>query len=206
MSRKIVSRMTIFTTCLIVGTISFTVSSNATTFSFEWHAVDSGHVTVKANQGNLGTAYYGANFQAGLKKWNDSAADITIWSSGSVESDIDLYSVSGTTWTNNGWGSGEAWAQPWSETTACATTPVFTDPDDNCAGDIVDYGAVYTNNSNTSTSTTRKQAVIAHEIGHIIGLDHTAFITAKDNSIMTSNLKGGYEVTDYDVSELNGKY
>jgi hypothetical protein len=66
--------------CLAVSMISFASISNADTYSYKWHYIDSyGLVHVSANGDNLSTDYTGnSNFEEGLHKWGYSAADITI--------------------------------------------------------------------------------------------------------------------------------
>jgi hypothetical protein len=102
-------------------------------------------------------------------------------------------------------GSGEAWAQPYSSSGACVSNPI-SNPLTNCANATITYGAIYTNGGNISLFDSRRRAVLAHELGHIIGLAHTTLISAQSSSIMTNGLNGGYDVTSYDVSELNNKY
>ncbi|WP_160644672.1 zinc metalloprotease [Chengkuizengella marina] len=201
-----IQQLLVVTTSILAFVVSFTTVVNASTFSFSWAYKTNGLVDVKASPEYLSSDYNGTVFDEGIDKWNASKANVIISEVSRTASKVDLYTVSRSQWNDNGWGSGEAWAQGFSGTTPCTTTPVFTNPEDKCANSLINYGAVYTNDSNVSFWKSRREALIAHEIGHIIGLKHTSLISAKSDSIMTANLEGGYDVSSYDEGEVNYKY
>jgi hypothetical protein len=193
--------------CLVVGMISFSSFVNATTYTFNWYSTSAtGMAIVNANSDNLSSNYNGTIFTDGRNKWNASSANYYIYDVAYSDSDVDLRTVAASTWNDNGWGNGEAWTQLFVGDTVCNQYPAGSNPETNCANATVTYSQIFTNGGNVSTSSDRRRALIAHELGHVIGLAHTEFLTAKDHSIMTQNLAGGYLVTSYDVDEVNSKY
>lgn len=194
----------LLSSCAILFTLSFLASFTfANTFNFKWSIVDGNLVTVAANDDNLNSDWNGTVFTNARTKWNGTSARLLISSTSFSTSKLDLYSVSATQWADNGWSSGSyAWAQPWSGSTVCSPTP-NTIPDINCT--TADYGAIYVNSGNTPSDADFKSAILAHEIGHIVGLAHT---TSNTSSIMqpSPNSSFSYTPTTYDVNEFNGKY
>lgn len=202
--KLLMNKKTLISACVGLFTLTFLVSSAfADTFNFKWSIIDGNLVTVAANGDNLNSDWGGTVFTNARTKWNGTSARLLITSTSFSSSKLDLYSVSSTQWANNGWGSGlYAWAQPWSGSTICAPTP-SSNPDSNCT--TADYGAIYVNSGNTPTGSDFRSAILAHEIGHIVGLAHT---TSNTSSIMqpSPNSYFSYTPTTYDVNEFNGKY
>lgn len=189
---------------MVLFTFTFLVSLTfANTFNFKWSIIDGNRVTVAANGDNLDSQWGGSVLTSARDKWNGTTARLLINSASFSSSNLDLTSVSSTQWKNNGWGSGlYAWAQPWSGSTACATTP-SSNPDSKCT--TANYGAIFVNSGNTPTSSSLRAAILAHEIGHIVGLAHT---TSETVSIMqpTPNNFFSYSPSTYDINQFNGKY
>ncbi|MHA7582389.1 reprolysin-like metallopeptidase [Paenibacillus vandeheii] len=199
------SKKTLLTSsCLSLFLLTFfATSAFADTFNFKWSIMSGNLVSVAANGDNLNSDWGGTVFTNARTKWNGTSARILVSSSSFSSSKLDLYSVSSTQWTNNGWGSGlYAWAQPWSGGSACSAN-ANANPDTKCT--TADYGAIYINSGNTPASSDLKSAILAHEIGHIVGLAHT---TSNTSSLMqgSPNSYFSYTPTTYDVNQFNGKY
>lgn len=197
-------RTLLASSCLSLFLLAFfATSAFADTFSFKWSIKSGNRVTVAANGDNLNSNWGGTVFTNARTKWNESSARILVSSVSFSSSKLDLYSVSSTQWTNNGWGAGlYAWAQPWSGGSACSSN-ANVNPDTNCT--TADYGAIYVNSGNTPSDSNLKSAILAHEIGHIVGLAHT---TSNTSSLMqgSPNSYFSYTPTTYDVNQFNGKY
>ncbi|NOU90150.1 hypothetical protein GC102_31045 [Paenibacillus sp. LMG 31460] len=210
MKRKYLRNIALSVSCAAIGIISFTTFSsisNATYYGWKWTNISfDGKVVIRANDDHLNSSYNGATFTGGLNLWSNSGADVHMEDADYSTSNVDMYSVSSSQWTLNGWGNGTAWTQPYrSDGTVCVGYPT-SDIDLKCGtGTTVNYAAVYTNDGNIITSS-KRQAVVAHEIGHAMGLAHTAFISEEANSLMTSALAGGLVPSAYDVSQLNSRY
>lgn len=192
-------------TCIL--SFSFALTASADTFKFRWNNFIGSTANIQASYDHLSSNYNGSIFSNALSQWNSSAAHFSIAASSFSTSTADLYSVDSTTWSNNGWGSTvRAWTQPFSTSgTKCATGPSFSDPDTNCpAGTKVNYAAIYFNEGYVNSDATYRTAVVAHELGHAVGLAHTTYIGAI--SIMDNALSTSKTVTSYDVGQVNSTY
>ncbi|MFD2117762.1 hypothetical protein ACFSTH_16970 [Paenibacillus yanchengensis] len=196
--------------CMCVGLISFSLFSSvsqATYFQWKWKTISyQGDVVLRVNGDNLHSSYSGSTFTRGLDLWSNSGANVTIQTAPIPTSNVDIFGVDKSTWNKNGWGNGYAWTQPYKDNgLACMASPV-SDYTIHCGtGSEVNYAGIFTNDGNIITSSKRK-ALIAHELGHVMGLAHTSFITAKSTSLMTAGLAGGLVPSAYDVSEVNSRY
>jgi Matrixin. len=189
-------------TCIAVFS-AFASVAMANTFSFDWTHVSSGFVSVAASDDYLNSDWNGTVYSNGRGKWNGSSADIYISDTTFSNSNLDLMGVDEQTWIDNGWSTGlYAWAQPWDGSSACSDD---ANDDPGVACDEADYGAIYVNEGNTPSGSDFKSAILAHEMGHIVGLAHT---TSATSSIMqgSPNSYFSYTVTTYDENELNNKY
>jgi len=191
--------------CVLTALFSFASEVKATTFGFEWQTLSGGDAYMLSSQDNLNSNYNSTIYNNGRAKWNSSVPDAHIVINGTTfsNSTVDMYSVSTTTWNNNGWGPYIAWAQMWNNGTACNPTPTSSI---SCTGAVVDYGAIYFNEGQEPASSTTRSGVIAHEIGHLAGLAHT---TTLDPSLMTSYVNDPLwrsSPTTYDINQMNSLY
>ncbi|GIQ71156.1 hypothetical protein XYCOK13_39800 [Xylanibacillus composti] len=166
-------------------------------------------VDVKANADYLNSSWNGAIYNDGRWAWNGSAAPVYVSDINYYYSDLDLVSIDANSWVaDRGWGVNySAFAQPWNGTTMCAATP-----DDHlsaiCTGNV-DHGTIYFNGKNDpeyNLSTTLKKATIAHEIGHILGLDHSPAGTLSIMAFHVGSNDFSHVPTTYDITDLNNKY
>lgn len=193
--------------CILVFIlIAFPIQLKADTFSFDWVHINFNLVHVLANSDYLSSNWWnGSVYTNGLSKWNSSAASLYISDTNYYNANLDIVSLSETEWINRGWDKGfVAYAQPWDGTTRCSLDP-FEDPGDNC--DFADKGTIYINLRHYFQSLDERSAIIAHEIGHIVGLAHTSNNTT--SSIMQTPVEHDYfsnTPTTYDINEFNNKY
>jgi hypothetical protein len=201
---------TSFLSLLMFASSSLLVSNviDAKLLGTKWAIKNTSGAVVKVRNASL-TSGYSNVFSTAYNKWNNSGASISISNTTSTtRGTINFQSQSQSTWSANGWGTGEAWAQPWNEDTGviCASNP-FQDPSLKCSS--VTGGLVYTNTGNQKSDSKRLAAVLAHEIGHIVGLAHPT--GGYETSIMCSNLDCGYrgviyDVKSYDIEDINRLY
>ncbi len=208
--KKMFGRLLLLISCFSIGFLSFNLfstNSKATYFQWKWDKISfQGDVLLRPNIDYAHSSYSGTTFTDGMNLWADKGANVIMTISPFSSSDVDVSGVSESTWTSNGWGNGMAWTQPFkTDGTICMPKPI-SDYTLKCpTGTKVDYAAIYTNNGSIIASSKRK-ALIAHELGHVMGLAHTAFITEKAKSIMTQSLAGGLVPSTYDVNEVNSRY
>lgn len=207
MSKKFLLILFSLSFLAFVGTNLFVTNYvEATLGGYKWTTTNSNGAVVKVRNASLGSKYSNS-LKAGYDKWNNSGADISI--SGTTSTGrgiIDFLEVPQSTWTQNGWGTGEAWAQPMNIDASnmfCVSNP--SGSFSSSCNSKVTQGIVWINSNNVPWTSSRREAVVAHEIGHIVGLAHKGQNVIK-SSIMASGLNDGYDVTTYDVNEINGLY
>jgi hypothetical protein len=178
--------------------------------------VISGKLTLGISSSNVTASdYSAAEVTAGITKWTSTTAHLNLTQTSFSVSNVDLMSVSGTQWNNNGWGSnGTAWTQRYAGSKNCNPTPIGYG--DCTASDAITYTAIYLNSGHlpdgfwASTREDRRKAVIAHELGHAFTLDHNAMIG--QSSIMRRDVWDdedglfSYDPTAADVNDINSRY
>ncbi|MFF2885509.1 hypothetical protein [Paenibacillus sp. NPDC057967] len=203
-------KLSLFIACLSVGLISFGIFSSiseAAYYGWKWKTISfQGDVVLRVNDDSLNSSYGGSVYTDGLALWTNSGADVMISDSPDTSADVYFISVASSVWNSNGWGNGYAWTQPYrDDAVACMTKPIHN-IDTLCGtGKLVNYAAIYTNNGNIIASSKRR-ALVAHELGHVMGLAHTEYLSAKADSLMTAALAGGLVPSSYDVQQLNDRY
>jgi hypothetical protein len=191
--------------CCFVSVSSFfvTIGLKADYSQINWVHETDDFLYLDANNDHLDGSW-GNVYNTGRSSWNYADAPILISDKEWSDSNVDLISVDGTTWANNGWGNAFAWAELHDGNTTCNI--ISTLPDTNCSQ--ADYAVIYFNESTYPTGNSNVAAgTVAHEFGHVVGLEHTK-TWRNEASLMH---KSGYidrrqHPTDYDISELNTKY
>ncbi|MFE6800056.1 matrixin family metalloprotease [Paenibacillus chitinolyticus] len=203
MKNKIIAGTILSVSC--IGLFFAGFNANANVYGFKWAHKSGNFALVKASTSNLNSTYNGSAFTNGIAKWNGaSGAHIAIQSSSVANANVDLHSVTKAQWNSNGWGATTyAVTVPYNNGVACASGAPFSDPNDLCPT-RTDYAALYFNESYEYSDQVKKEALVAHEIGHAVGLSHTTYIGVQ--SIMAQGLSKGTNVTAYDIGELNSLY
>lgn len=189
---------------VVLFLVSFiTTISYADTWNITWSIRDGKNAFLNASQYFLDSDWNNDVFDNARDKWNSSNANLYIGSTNWGSATLDFYSVSEEQWTKNKWDSDIiAWAQLWDTPTQCNSN-ADEEPDVICSS--ADYGAVYVNAAQTPANADYRAGILAHEIGHIIGLKHTSTPHA---SIMHTGESVHFRIdpTNYDINEVNGKY
>ncbi|ACX63375.1 hypothetical protein [Paenibacillus sp. Y412MC10] len=187
-----------------IATFTFTVIVSAETHSWKWANLNSdGEAYLLTNGDNLNSSYSGTAYTNGVNLWNNSSGNISIALSSFSYSNVDIYSVTESTWKQNGWGSGLfGWAQVYNEGSPCFTDPNATG--NKCFGKV-NYAGIFLNDGTMPGTAARRSAIIAHEIGHVVGLAHTLASPVVTPSIMNAGVTSNTP-TSYDITNLNAIY
>lgn len=187
--------------CVTITTANVT-TAYADIFNFKWTHRSGNLVVVAANGQNLNHNYIGS-YDDARRKWNNSSALLIVSDTSLPNSNLDMWGVSAAQWRDNGWLPNiVAWAQAFNGTIQCMRSP-DDHPDPRCSQ--ANLGAIYVNNGQNPGDSDFKAAVLAHEIGHIVGIAHT---TSSTPSIMQANPNQYFRQTvqPYDEGEFNNKY
>jgi hypothetical protein len=143
----------------------------------------------------------------GINSWLNIGANFFTAEAAYWNADVVYREVSYSQWSNNGWSqSTQAWTQPIAGSKACSNGGVLTY---NCtSSDTITAAAVYINTAQLPLTSSNRQAIIAHELGHAIGVDHHTLMG--QNSIMWQdvwkNTWFSYTPTSADVADVNSLY
>jgi hypothetical protein len=193
------------TLCIII--FSLTSIAFANTAKYYWKHVTSSKVAYIYTPGTqLNSDYNGSVFYDGLNKWNNTTANFRIYYLyPGASQNVAMISVDSTVWTNNGWGSSVyAWTKLWREDGTPCNNNFMENPNTVCENKYVNLAAIYFNNGFVPNSADERKKVVAHELGHVVALEHTTYLTS---SIMKSKLSEcSLNPTSYDIGQINSMY
>jgi len=200
--------------CMAVFSFSAMVNAQMEVFHWDSSKVVNGKLTLGINSDYMDTSYYStSDVAAGIAKWTNTTANLSLSSVSFSSSNVDLATVSSSTWNNNGWGS-----------TTYAFTDLFAGSKEcspnyytqNCtSGDVITYGSIFFNEGYMPSGTLfghsasdKRRALIGHELGHSFTLHHNSVI-GQDSIMKTTawnEANFSYDPSAADVQDINSVY
>jgi len=196
--------------CLSVFCLS-TVVAYANVYPAKWSSS-------KVSNGKLGLTYNydyvnsgsisSSEVTNGIQSWLNIGANFFTAEAAYWNADVLFRELNYTQWSLNGWPqTTTAWTQPIAGSKACSTDGSIN----ICtSSDTITLAAVYINTAQLPGlfGGSKRQALIAHELGHAIGVAHHTFLS--QNSIMWAdvwnNSRFSYTPTSADAGDVNSLY